>query len=340
MEDVYLKRIVMLVILAVLVVLSFFLLKPILFAIITGLILAFIFTPLYNWIYKRTKSKNLSAFLTCLFLMIVIILPIWFLVPLLIDQSFKIYLASQQIDFVALFQSIFPSLFEQFSGELGSIISSFVTKMTNLLLNSVSQLILNFPALFLQLLVVFFTLFAVVKDKEKLISYVKSLSPFSKDVEKKLFESSKGITTSLIYGQVIIGIMQGIITGIGFFIFRVPNALVLTLAASLAGIFPIIGPALIWIPVAIFLFIGGNIFQALGVIAFGVVASFADNFIRPIIVSKRTNLPPSLILVGIIGGLFLFGILGMILGPLIIAYFLIILDIYRNKQTPEILIRA
>ena len=339
MEDVYLKRIVMLVILAVLVVLSFFLLKPILFAIITGLILAFIFTPLYNWIYKRTKSKNLSSFLICLFLMIVIVLPIWFLVPLLIDQSFKIYLASQQIDFVALFQNIFPSLFEQSSGELGSIISSFVTNMTNFLVNSVSQLILNFPALFLQLLIVFFTLFAVVKDKEKLISYVKSLSPFSKDVEKKLFESSKGITTSLIYGQVIIGIMQGIITGIGFFIFRVPNALVLTLAASLAGIFPVIGPALIWIPVAIFLFIGGNIFQALGVIAFGIVASFADNLIRPIIVSKKTNLPPSLILVGIIGGLFLFGILGMILGPLIIAYFLIVLDIYRNKQTPEILIR-
>ena len=339
MEDVYLKRIVTLIILVVLIVLSFFLLKPLLFAIITGLILTFIFTPLYNWIYRRIKSKNLSASLTCLFLIIVIVLPIWLLVPVLINQSFKIYLASQQIDFATLFQNIFPSLFEQFSGEIGSIMSSFVTKMTNLLVNSVSQLILNFPVLFLQLLVVFFTLFAVLKDKEKLMSYIRSLSPFSKDVEKKLFISSKGITTSIIYGQVIIGIIQGILTGLGFFIFRVPNALVLTLVAALAGIFPVIGPAIIWVPVAIYLFIGGNIFQALGVIAFGVLASFSDNFIRPIIVSKKTNLPPSLILIGIIGGLFLFGILGIILGPLIIAYLLIVLDIYRNKQTPEILIR-
>lgn len=339
MRDDFSKRIVMFMVLIALIVLSFFLLKPLLFAIITGLILTFIFTPLYNWIYKRTKSKNLSASLICLFLMIVIVLPIWLLIPALINQSFKIYLASQQIDFVTLFRNIFPSLFEQFSGEIGSILSSFVTKITNSLLNSVSQLILNFPALFFQFLVVFFTLFAVIKDKEKLLSYLRSLSPFSKDVEKKLFKSSRGITISLIYGQIIIGIIQGILTGLGFFIFKVPNALVLTLVASLAGIFPIIGPAIIWIPVAIYLFIGGNIFQALGVIAFGVLASFSDNFIRPIIVSKKTNLPPSLILIGIIGGLLLFGILGIILGPLIIAYLLIILDVYRDQQKPEILIR-
>jgi predicted PurR-regulated permease PerM len=333
------KKVVMFVILVVLIVLSFLLLKPLLFAIIIGLILTFIFTPLYNWIHKRIKSKNISASLICLLLITVIVLPIWLLIPALIDQSFKIYLASQQIDFVTLFKDIFPSLFEQFSGEIGFIIASFVTKITNSLVNSVSQLVLNFPALFLQLLVVFFTLFAVIKDKEKLLSYIRSLSPFSKDIETKLFKSSKGITSSLIYGQVIIGIIQGIFTGLGFFIFKVPNALVLTLVASLAGIFPIIGPVIVWVPVAIYLFIGGNIFSALGVVVFGVVASFLDNFLRPIIVSKKTNLPPSLILIGIIGGLFLFGILGMILGPLIIAYLLIVLDIYRNKQTPEILIR-
>ncbi len=340
MEESYFEKIATTAILVILIVLTFFLLKPILLAIIVGLLLAFIFTPVYDWFYKKIKSKNLTSGLLCLAVILLIVLPLWFLTPVLVDQSFKIYLASQQIDFTALFEDIFPFLFtsEQFSAEIGVILSSFITKITNSLVNSVSQLILNFPIIFFQCLVVFFTFFFVLKDKEKLVSYIKSFSPFSKEVEKKLFESSRGITTSLLYGQVIIGIIQGIIVGIGFFIFGVPNALVLTLFAALLGIIPIIGPTIIWIPVVIYLFIAGDFVSTIGVLVFGLLSSFSDNLIRPIIVSKRTNLPSSLILIGIIGGLFLFGILGIILGPLIIAYLLIILEIYRKKKTPGILI--
>jgi len=185
--------------------------------------------------------------------------------------------------------------------------------------------------------VVFFTLFFVLRDKEEMTSYIESLLPFSKDVEKKLFELSKNLTASVIYGQIVIGIFQGIFLGVGLFIFKVPNALILTLLACLAGILPIIGVAIIWVPVAIYLLIAGNTFQALGVIIFGLISSSLDNFIRPIIVSKKTQMPSSLILIGMIGGLFLFGILGLILGPLILAYLLIILEVYRNKRTPSIL---
>ena len=117
-----------------------------------------------------------------------------------------------------------------------------------------------------------------------------------------------------------------------------PNALILTLLACLAGVFPIIGVAIIWVPVAIYLLIAGNTLPTLGVIIFGLISSSIDNFIRPIIVSKRTHMPSSLILIGMIGGIFLFGILGLILGPLILAYLLVILEIYRNKRTPSILI--
>lgn len=329
------------IILIVLVVLSFFLLKPILLSIIVGLILAFIFTPLYNWIYKITKYKNISAILVCLLLILLIVLPLWFLTPIIIRQSIEIYSASQQMDFVTPIKSIFPSLFasEEFSAEIGSIIHSFVTKITNSLMNSLSQLILNFPVLFLQSLVVFFTFFFVLRDKDEFISYIKSFLPFSKDIEEKLFESSKGITYSVIYGQFIIGIIQGLLIGIGFLIFGVPNALFLTLLATLAGIFPIIGTMIIWLPVLIYLLIAGNTFAAIGILILGIISSHLDNFLRPIFVSKRTQMNSSLILIGMIGGLFLFGVLGLILGPLILAYLLIILEIYRRKDTSGIFIQ-
>lgn len=338
MDNLYFRQIVTAVIFVILAVMSFFLLKPILLSIVIGIILAFIFNPVYVWFNNFVHSKNLSASLICLLLILLIILPIWFLTPILIDQSFKIYLSSQQIDFIQPLKNIFPSLFasDEFSAEIGSILSSFLTKTTNFLVNSLSKLILNFPTLFMQLLVVFFTFFFVLRDKDSFINYIKSIMPFSRDIQDKIFESSKEITSSVIYGQVIIGIAQGILVGIGFFIFKVPNPLILTLLASLAGIFPVIGTAIIWIPVTIYLLIAGNTWPAIGVIIFGLISSSLDNFLRPIIVSKRTRMHSSVILISMVGGLFLFGVLGFILGPLIIAYLLIILEIYRNKKTPEI----
>ena len=341
MEEKYFKHITTTFILAVLIVLSFLLLKPILMSIIIGVILAFMFSPLYNFLSKFIKSKNLVATLLVLFLILLIFLPVWFLTPIVLDQSIKFYLASQQIDFVTPLQNIFPSLFasEQFSAEIGSIIYSFVVNMANVLVNSFSKLILNFPTIFLQLLVVFFTFFFVLRDNESLVNYVKSLLPFSKDVIKKLFDSSRGLTASIIYGQVVIGMAQGILVGIGFFLFGVSNALLLTFLAIIAGIFPIIGTTIIWLPVAIYLFLAGNSFQAFGIVFFGIISSSIDNLIRPVFISRRTNLNSSVILVGMIGGLFMFGILGIILGPLILAYLLIILEIYRNKENQNIFIQ-
>ena len=341
MDDAYFRKIMTAVVLGVLIVLTFLLLRPLLLAIIFGIILAFIFSPVYDWLYRVIKLKNLSAFLICLLLLALIILPLWFLTPIAVNQSIKIYLSSQQIDVITPIKNIFPSLFasEAFSAEIGSIIHSFVTKITNSLMNSFANLILHFPTFFLQFLVVLFTFFFVLRDKEQIVAYVQSLLPFSKEVEKKLFKSSKDITVSVLYGQVVIGILQGIVAGLGFFIFKVPNALLLTMLAALAGIFPIIGTAIIWIPVIIYLLIAGNTFAALGVLLFGLISSTIENFLKPIFVSRRTNMNTSLILIGMIGGLLLFGILGIILGPLILAYLLIVLELYRNKRVPSILIQ-
>lgn len=338
MDEKYLKKITISIILLVLIVLAFFLVKPILLSIIMGILLAFIFSPVYDWLYKRIKSKNLSSLIICILLLLLIILPLWFLTPVIVEQSVKVYISAQQIDFVTPLKNLFPNLFvsEQFSSEIGSVLYSFVTKVTNSLTNSFANLILNFATIFLQMLVVFFILFFILRDKEELIRYIQSLLPFSKEVEKKLFTSSRNITVSVLYGQVVIGIVQGIVAGIGFFLFKVPNALLLTIFAALAGIFPIIGTALIWIPVAIYLLIAGNTFGAIGVILFGLVSSMIENLIKPIFVSKRTNMNTSLILIGMIGGLFLFGILGIVLGPLILAYLLIVLELYRNKKEPTV----
>ena len=339
MEEEYIRRIVTALILVTLLILSFFLLKPLLLAIVIGIILAFIFNPVYEWILKKTHSKNLSATIICVLLFLIIFIPLWFLTPIILEESFKLFQTSQEFDFTAALKTISPSLFasEAFSAEIASTLHCFVTNLINNLMTALGGIILNFPRILLQITVVFFVLFFLLRDKEELFSYLRGLSPLPKDVEKKFIESSKGITISVIYGEIVVGIIQGLIIGAGFLIFEIPNALILTLLAILVGILPIIGTAIVWIPVAIYLIVQNNTAALIGIIIFGSISSWIDTFLRPLIVSKKTNIHPSVLLVGMIGGLFLFGILGFILGPLILAYLLIMLELYRNKKSPGLI---
>ena len=335
MEDIYFRKIMATIIFVLLAILSFFILKPILMAIITALILAFIFNPIYQFFSKKTHSKDFSAFLMCAFLIALIVLPFWFLTPLLIDQSFKFYVAAQEIDIITPLKTFFPSLFasEQFSNELARLMKQFIANLANSFFNILSNIILNSPKLLLYSFVVIFTFYFALRDQEYFIVYIKSLLPFSKEIENKLFNTSRDLASSVIYGQVIVGIIQGLIIGVGFFIFKVPNALFLTLFACLTSIIPMLGPFVVWVPVSFYVIIAGNNFFAFGIIIFGLIASTIDNILRPLIVSKRANLPTFLILIGMVGGLFMFGILGFILGPLILAYLIIIIEIFRKGKT-------
>src|SRR4030042_6717909 len=138
MEETGLKRIMLIIILGVLFLLSYFLLKPILMSIIWGIVFAFIFSPVYNFLLRKIKSRNLSSLIICVFLLLIILVPTILLTPTLINQSIKIYVASQQLDFVSLFQKIFPSLFvsQEFSLSVANTIGSFITKTTDSLMNS------------------------------------------------------------------------------------------------------------------------------------------------------------------------------------------------------------
>ncbi|MBW6442469.1 AI-2E family transporter [Patescibacteria group bacterium] len=331
----YLGKAISALILVSLVIFSVFIIKPIALSIFMALVLVFIFAPIYNWLYKKTKRKTLSVIIVLALLIMIIALPIWFLTPILISEAIEIFRLTFQIDFVSTIQSISPKLFEssQFAEEVGSILSSFTSNLANNIVNSLAKIILNFPTILLNFLVILFTFFFVMREKENLLSYIRTILPFSKDVINKLFKHSSEITRSLLYGQVVVGILQGLILGIGLFIFGIPNALFLTAIAMIAGIIPIIGPFVIWVPLCIYLFVTqGFSLDFWGVLIFGNVASSIDNYLKPAIVSKSTKIHPAVIFISMIGGMFFFGILGILLGPLIISYLLIFLDIYRGKE--------
>ena len=343
MDPKKLKEVSIIVLIVILIVLTLFILKPIAKAILIGLLGAYVLYPVHKRLLKKIKSPNLSALIICLAIFVVILLPLWLLTPLVIKQAFNIYITMQNTDLVSLFTSHFPSFFgsQELSVNLISSINGFIGKVISNLLSNFTQIIINLPALILQFFIVVFTFFFTLRDGKGLIEYLKSFSPLSKESQKRFFERFKDITNSVLLGQVVVGIAQGLVTGIGLFIFQVPNALILTIIAVLVGVIPIIGPWLVWIPAGIYLLASGRSGAAIGLLIYGlIVVTWIDSIIRPAIVSRKTKINSGIIFIGMIGGLFTFGIIGLLLGPLILSYLLLALELYKQKKSNNILISS
>lgn len=332
MEKIFKKLIVGTAIVA-LVVLSLVIIWPIYLSIIAGLLLAYIFYPVYKVVLRIVKEKNIASVIIVLIILFIVFIPLWFMLPLVARQLFDAYTYSQAIDISSIVGKLLPSTF---SVDTSSMINSFISKIVNSVFNSFSSYLLNLPNLLFQAAIILFVFFFAMRDADKLKEYVKQISPFSPSFEKSLEKQFKDITNSVLYGNIIVGFIQGIVTGIGLFIFGVPGVLILSILAIIAAIIPVIGAWLVWIPASLYLFSQGHTGAAVGLFLYGaILVSWIDNILRPYIVSRKTNISSAVVLVGMLGGLLVFGLIGFILGPLILSYLIIILDAYKDKKLTE-----
>lgn len=332
LNDKDLKKILVIALVLILAFLTYLIIKPVLLSIIGGLLLAFIFFPIYKWVEKFVKYRSLAAAIVSILVVIIIIAPLWFLIPIMVEQIFALFQLSQGFEVQSFIVNLIPSEADNVINQLASGSNSAISKLTSLILNGLVSFLLNFPIILLHLLLVAFVFFFALKDEARLKEFVSGLSPFKKSQEKILIKKFKDITNTIIYGQIIVGVIQGILAGIGFFVFGVPNALILTVLAVILSIIPVIGPFLIYLPVAIYLALSGNPLVAVGFLLYNVlIVSTIDNVLRTAIVSRKAKLSQVVVLVGMVGGFFIFGILGIILGPLILAYFITFLEAYKQK---------
>jgi predicted PurR-regulated permease PerM len=333
LNDKDIKKLSVLLLVLILAVFVFLLVKPIILSIIGGLILAYAFFPIYKFVLKRVKSKNLAASIVSIIAILLIAIPTYFLAPFLFKQMFEIFESAQVFDMQSFIRIFFPSAPDSFIVQMTLTIKNAISEISSTILNALVNILIKVPKYLFNLIIVAFVFFFTLRDSEKLSEFVSTLSPLNKVQEKKLVKQFKNITNSIVYGQVVIGIAQGIIAGIGFFLFGIPGALILTVLAITLSIIPIVGPILVWIPAAIYLFSQGNTFVAVLFVIYNfILVSNMDNFLRVYLVSKNTNLSQVIVLIGMIGGLLIFGVLGLILGPLLLAYFITFLDVYRKEN--------
>ena len=333
-DDIIIKKSLVIVMFLGIFVLAFFIIKPIIIPIIFGMLFAYIFNPIYKRIYKLLKRKNLSAFILLIGIALVVAVPIVYLTPPLVKQAFDSYSTLQNFNFGEVLEKFLsPEVASTAAVNLDNFIGHFICCF----LNQFSDLLINLPSFLLKFAVFLFTFFFAIRDSTELKNYLSSLSPFSNSTELKFLKELRGITNVIVFGQVLIGILQGLALGIGLFFLGVPNALILTFLASLISMIPILGSWLVWLPVSLYLLAIGQTFQGIFLLLYGsLFVSSMDNIIRPYLLSKHSNLPIVLSVIGTIGGLYLFGIAGLVLGPLVLAYVLIIIEFYQEGKLNDL----
>lgn len=293
----------------IIVVLSFFVIKDFIFAILYSIVLAFFFYPLYNKIKLGLKYKWLSALIVILIIIFIVTIPLVFVSNGLIKESLGFYgsISEWQLDMSPFMREGVQNVMLSFS-------------------KTASNFLFTLPSRFLSIFVSLFLLFYFFTDGKNLINKFKGILPLDKKKTDLFFKDFKQVSYGIVYGLILTGIIIGSLAGLGFYLFDVSSPILLSFIAMIFVILPIIGSSLVWAPVAILKLMEGDFFNGIGLIIYGlIVLSLFEMILKTKLMSKKSNLHPIVTILGVIGGLKFFGFIGIIFGPFILALFITML---------------
>ncbi len=328
---------------------SFFLLARLLWPFIAVIVLAFVvtglFMPLQAYLCRRIKP-SLASLLTCLLIVLIVFVPISFFAGVIAGEAHNLYLtaktAVQQDTFKDLIrnnriiETVNPLLAKfniSISGDTLNSLTSEVGRVVGLFLyeqaRSITANILGFVFdLFLMILVVYYLLI----DGDRLMQYIIRLSPLPDDQDRRLISKFKDMSGAILIGNGLGGLIQGTLGGIVFALFGLQSPFLWGTVMAILAFLPIVGIGVVFVPAAVLLLLKGRIAAAVFFIVFYMILSGCiEYFFKPRLVGRRVQMHTLLVFLAIIGGLSLFGILGIIYGPLIVTAFLTLSEIYSAQ---------
>ncbi len=323
------------------------LLAPFSAAILWAAIIALALYPLYRKVIVLLRgNESVAAMLMTLITVFIVIGPAVTLLALLMKQTIDLY------QWVA--EGVQSGAALEFWSRWSSTISHKILSLPffadldlkGILIKSLGQFSSNMAAqvgtilrdtllLAIHLFITIFALFFFFKNGERYYRSTLDLIPFSKEQKQAIAQKLHDTFSAVINGVFLIALGQGIMTGIGFAVFSVPFPVFWGFLAAVLAIFPVGGAALVWIPGVIYLFVMEESARGILLAVWGVVlVSLPDNFLKPMLIGKKAKLPVFFLFLGILGGLQVYGFLGILFGPLIVTLLTAFIQIYR-EEFPE-----
>ena len=307
-------------------ILTFFIFKPFLYALVLAMVFATVFGPIHKKALAITRERRcLAALLATVVVLIVVVAPLAFLGIQIFQEATQLYSFLISNGSVSnFFKRFFPVPIE-FSVD----VNQYLKQGLSWLLQHLGSLFANVAKVIVGVFVFLVALYYLFKDGQKLKKAVIDLSPLQDIHDETIFNKLELAINSVVRGNLAVAFVQGMLTAIGFTIFGVPNAALWGSVAAIAALIPGIGTALVLIPAIIYLFLSGETLFAVGLLLWGMTAvGLVDNFLGPKLVERGMRLHPFLILLSILGGIGFFGPLGFLLGPLVLSLLFALLEIY------------
>lgn len=315
------KDYIIIIFLLILAYISFLLIEPFISALITSFILAYLFYPVYTKLNKVIKKEYVSAFFVTLIIVLIFLVPVIFtaniLVKEIISVSQKGNLTTQLADITAKYIP-YP--------EVSTYMDVSSSKITSIIQKIASDIILNLPSKLLEILIIIFTTFYLLVYGESFVTTIKKLIPFKK--KEELFKHLGDATYSIVYGLFIIAIIEFLLSVAGLTILRIHSPILWSLIIGLAIFIPAFGPLIILSPLMIIQLINKNYYTLAGLLILWAILSGVETFLRPKIIGDRTKTNAIVILIGILGGIKMFGFIGIIAGPLVLSLMIILIQDY------------
>jgi len=311
---------------------TFFIFRPFWIVLVLGVSFSIVLYPIYKWLQTKKVPDSLSAFLTVLFFIIILCGPLFGIGILVFNQSQEVY------NIVVNTKSSVP-LLELIGNKINNILPTNIpfdinqkaTEFVSFLTNNITQIFSTTLSAIFSFILILLSIFYFLKDGEKWRKGLVSLSPLPDSDDKKIVVRLSQAVNGVVKGYLLIALAQGILMGIGLAIFGVPNPALWGVVASIGSMIPMLGTTIVAIPSILFLFIMGNTISAIGLLAWCfVMVGMIDNFLNPILISKKVNIPTLLILFSVLGGVSLLGPIGILIGPLTISLLYVLISIYRN----------
>lgn len=326
--------------------LAYHLMEPFLVQVFLAVVLVVVAMPLYEYTLNLMGGhRTLASAITCILLILIFAIPFFFVISLLTAQALDLYTTVSKL----LAGDKLETTFREGLGRLGPMIDqlqdklgishadvlqqvgNLVRKISNLLYENFTGLLKGVTNLVIGVALVLFVTFYLFMDGAHMAARVLSLSPLPRDMNSRILDDMLRTLRATLKGSVVLAFINGTVSGLGFFVFGVPNALFWGTVMVFASVVPIVGTALVWVPGGIYLIIMGDYGQASGVMIWCLIVSvICDNWLRPKLIGGQADLHPLLTFFAVLGGISYFGLVGLILGPLVLAILLSLIEVYKR----------
>ncbi len=330
---------------AVLGYFTYRIMSPFFVAIAWAIVVTIIFYPFYAFIAHHVKVKPLASILTVIVILIVILGPFAYLTSMLVNE---LQVIASQINadklgtlqtFIARIRSY--AFFQKLASYTGfedlvsdASIRDNVSRLGKSFIEALSVRIPNILSVVADFIFMIFTTFFLLKDGPGFLSKATEYMPFSGSQKERLAVQIKDVIVSTVYGGVLIAVIQGTLGGFAYFFLGIESPVMWGVAMSVVSFVPLLGTFIIWGPTSFYLMMDGELLKGIALFLFGVfVISMVDNILKPVIIGSRTKMPTIVILFSVLGGIRLFGVIGLILGPLITAVFISVLEIFSHLES-------